>query len=172
MAKNRTIINYRHKRRKFQLALLLYLYLCHMLSIAHGGELGGREQSPSFDLTTAKIREPKDVAPPASLQDLKNLHEDSDDEDEDDDDDADDGGLDLKSSRKYNISTTLPPFTHKHTRFPLQPCHVLVHGELKNVSLISHLFLIGSDLAVMVFNALYMSKWYMYACWEADVDAV
>ena len=132
--KNRTIINYRHKRRrKFQMALLLLLYLCHHLSIAEclsgggfdasgsevtsgiellmadsasGGD-GGEEASTSFDLTTAQIREPKDVGPPARLSDLSSMHGsnsnsggDSDDEDEDEDDFGEHDYLDVKSSRK------------------------------------------------------------------------
>lgn len=95
MGKDRTIINYRHKRRKFQMALFFLLYLCHNLSIAHGNELS-KEKSLSYDLTTAKIREPKDVAPPARFH-----HDGDEDEDEEDDDEHDNNDyLDLKNSRK------------------------------------------------------------------------
>lgn len=99
--KKQTIINYRHKRRKFKMALLVFLYLCHLLSIAHCNEIGKEVVSPDFDLTTAKIREPKDVAPPARLQNLKNVRDDSEDEDDDDEDMEETDSN--KSSRKYAI---------------------------------------------------------------------
>lgn len=118
MDKNRTIINYRHKRRKFQMALLFFLYLCHYLSIAHCNEIGKEVVSPAFDLTTAKIREPKDVAPPARLHDLKNLHENSEDEEEDEDEPDESDDYNLKTSRKYlnylNLLMNVLSIAHQH----------------------------------------------------------
>lgn len=85
-----------HKtKRKFHIALLLVLCLCYNMSIALGNDMN--EQNPSYDMTTSKIREPKEVVPPARLHDLRTLHGDEYEEDEEDEPDEYDEFIKSKS---------------------------------------------------------------------------
>lgn len=80
-------------KRKFHIALLLLLYLCYNMSIALGNEMN--KKNPSYDITTAKIREPKDYVPPAAR-----LHGFDDDYSSAEDEDTDyDNFLNSKSSK-------------------------------------------------------------------------